>query len=554
MRLRFLSIVCIVFLLTVAPVGAQTVARPLVVFVEEPGALQMSSLIDTGADGLSRLATLFNEMGADTQWLRLREPLPPETSVIVLVRPRRPLSPLHLAYIWQRVSQGTSLLLAVDPQGYLGTRYDRTNTGLDQILGSDLGVSLGDGILIEPWFTNESFKEPGATFSRGFIDPVPSPLTEPVVQYDLSVALWSARPLLVEPFGINNFGWSLVDANPTYVETATDIFPTNNADGEPFQIDLDSDRQGIVPVVGVGENSVTNARVALFGDAEFVQNGYGLATLADTGTPQFPANYMIAQRTAAWLLHLQDYPALPSGMTWIALDGEMRDWNPGISATPDSVDDGSLLPLNIQQVSAFRNDSYLYLAIQTAAPASPDAQIDLDFDTRGNADPDMLVSLVPGLVMAQDSDLEPVDVSDAAMAVGSVIEIRLPLRLTAAAPQLVGLCLSSARELAFPQPPDCMDVPISIDSVASADPAPQRDTTHPLVVVRGDERNRVNLRSAPNDEATVVTTIPLRSVFAAVGRNNRGNWLYIQDAAHAGWVAAATLYAPGDIDALPVIQ
>jgi hypothetical protein len=553
--MRFLSVVCILILLAVTSVQAQTQAeRPLVVFVEEPTTLQMSSVIDTGADGLTRLAEIFNEMGADTAWQRLREPLPPETSVIVLVRPRRMLTPVFMAYLWERMSQGTSLLLAIDPTGFAGTRADRPNTGFDQLLASDAGVSLGDGMLIEPWYTNQSFLEPASTFSLGFVDPVPSPLTDPVRQYDLSVGLWGARPLLVEPFGINNFGWSLVDANPAFVETETNIFPTRTADGEPPHLDIDSDMQGIVPVVGIGENTATNTRVALLGDAEFVQNGYGLAQASDTGTPQFAANYMITQRLAAWLLHLPDYPALPTEMTWIELDGEMRDWNPGLSITPDDTNDTSLMALDIQQVSAFRNDSYLYISIQTVAPASPDTQIDLDFDVRGNSQPDVLVSIAPDQVMAQDSDLEPVQVSDATMAVGSVIEIRLPLRIPGAAPTLIGLCLSSARELAFPQTPDCMNIPITIDRVGSADPAPQRDTIHQLVVVRGDERNRVNLRAAPNDESAVVTTVPFRTVFAVVGRSNSGNWLMVQDAARIGWISTSVLYPPGDIEAVPVVS
>jgi hypothetical protein len=232
----------------------------------------------------------------------------------------------------------------------------------------------------------------------------------------------------------------------------------------------------------------------------------------------------------------------------------MRDWNPGTSITDDDANDTSIPSLDIQQVSAVRNDSYLYLSIQTVAPANPDAQVDLDFDIRGNSQPDVLVSMLPGEVMAQDSDLEPVLVSDAAMRVGSVIEIRLPLRIPGAAPNLIGLCLSSARELAFPQPPDCMNVPITVDRVSSADPAPQRDTIHQLVAVRGDERNRVNLRAAPNDESTVVTTVPFRTVFAAVGRSPSGNWLLVQDASRIGWVATSVLYPPGDIESLPVIR
>jgi hypothetical protein len=412
-----------------------------------------------------------------------------------------------------------------------------------------------NGILVEPWFTNKSFNELFSTFSLGFSDPVPNPITDPARTFDLPVALWGARSLRVEPFGMNSAAWALVDARPDYVEAATNIYPTRaNPDGAPFQINLDKDQQGQVNVAAIGENTATQSRVAMIGDGEFLQNGYGLALSADNGPPRFPANYIMTQRLIACLLRLpvDQYPALPSGMTWIALDGSVSDWPQNATVTADDPSDASILSLNIQQVRAISNDSYLYMSVETVSQASPDAQIDLELDTTGSGQPDTIVSMRPGRVFAQKDDQEAVLVPDADMGVGDVIELRLPLRISSVTPRIVGLCLSSGRELAFPQPPDCMESKIQVGRISQVDPAPLRYSDAPIVALRGDGQNRINIRNAPLTTARVLTTVPYGTPFAAVGRTANGQWIEVQNAAYVGWVFHQILFTPGNLDSLPV--
>ena len=242
--------------------------------------------------------------------------MPEDASVIVLVRPRRTLSTTYLARLWERVSLGSSLLIALDPQSYQSTTTEWAGSGLDKLLTDDQGISLYNGILIQPWFNNESFASLNATFSLGFVDPVPNPISEPAQRYDLPVALWGARPLGVEPFGVNSFAWAIADALPKYVETATNIFPSRTNPGAPLEINLDKDRLGQVRIAAFGENTVIGSRVAVFGDAEFVQNGYGLSLTPGKNTPRYPANTIMTERLAAWLLHVPEdqYPDLPSGL------------------------------------------------------------------------------------------------------------------------------------------------------------------------------------------------------------------------------------------------
>ena len=181
--MRVLSVLCLVLLLVLAAPGFaqdETAQSPLVVFVEEPRNLQMASVTDNGPDGLTRLADIFRSLGARTEWLRLRDPLPDDTKVVVLVRPRRPLTTEFLARLWRIVGNGGSLLVALEPQGYLATNTEAPGRGLDKLLTLDDGVSLMNGILIEPWFTNKSFNELYSTFSLGFNDPVPNSISEPL--------------------------------------------------------------------------------------------------------------------------------------------------------------------------------------------------------------------------------------------------------------------------------------------------------------------------------------------------------------------------------------
>jgi Bacterial SH3 domain len=553
--MRTLSVVCLMILLgTVVPSWAQQSRPPLVVFIEESAELNMSSVTDTGPDGLTRLAEFFRRQGARTTWVRLRDDIPSDASVIVLVRPRRPLSVQDLARIWLRVSVGASLLVALEPQGYLATSTENENSGLNKLITEDQGVSLLNGILVEPWFTIDSFKNLYSTFSLGFVDSVPNLVSDPLRRYDLPIALWGARPLRVEPLGVDSLAWALVDTIPEYAETATDFYPSRTKPGGTFGLDIGKDYQGQLNVAAIGENTRVGSRIAVFGDGEAMQNGYGLSLAAGGATPTFPGNYILVQRLVAWLLHAPEdqYPPLPTGLTWIAIDGQIDDWPKNALVTPDAETDSSILSLNIRQVRAARNDSYLYMAIETAAQPSPDSQIDMEIASTVRGQANTIISMQPGHVFAQSGTQDAVIVSDAAMAVGDVIEVRLPLRLTGQTPRFVGLCLSSTRALAFPQPPDCMDTPPQIGRISQIDPAPLRYTTSPLVALQGDLRNRINVRATPATNGRVLATLPYGTVFAAVGRNNRGNWIQVQNAALVGWVGADTLFTPGDLAQLPV--
>ena len=239
-------------------------------------------------------------------------------------------------------------------------------------------------------------------------------------------------------------------------------------------------------------------------------------------------------------------------MTWIALDGNLSDWPQNAPVTTDGTSDASILSLNIREVRAIYNDSYLYMSIETISQPNPSSQIELGLSTTGTNQMDTLLTLRPGHVLARQDNHEAVLVPDADMAVGNVIELRVPLRLTGTPPHIVDLCLSSAVALAFPQAPDCMESSIQIGRVNQIDPAPLRYSANPMIAVRGDGRNPFNVRAAPSSTAKVLITAPVGTIYAAIGRTADGKWIQIENAAYMGWIGRETLFTPGNLDSLPV--
>ncbi|MCC6804824.1 MAG: hypothetical protein IT319_18215, partial [Anaerolineae bacterium] len=141
--MRVLSILFLILLVSVAPGYAQE--RPLVVFIEEPGTLNMASVTDNGPDGLTRLASIFESLGARTSWIRLRDRVPEDARVIVLIRPRSTLTPAFIARIWQQVGAGSSLLVALEPPRFISGNTETSGSGLDKLMTYDVGVSLLNG-------------------------------------------------------------------------------------------------------------------------------------------------------------------------------------------------------------------------------------------------------------------------------------------------------------------------------------------------------------------------------------------------------------------------
>lgn len=530
---------------------------PLVVFIEESRQLDMASVTVTGPNGVSELAAIFQRLGARTAFARLREPLPEDVSVIVLVRPRRPVPVDYLARIWTRVEQGASLLLAFDPSGHVRASPETPTGGLARLLALEYGTPLFAGMLIQPWFTRDSISRLETSFLPALPYPVSNPVNAPLVAYDLPIMTWGARHVGAELFGVDSAAFPLAYANVAFAETNARAL--NPANTDPLELNYGADAVGRLTIGAVGENRRTNTRVALLGDGEMLMNGFGLAftSTAQGQVPLYPGNRVLAQQIAAWLLKVPPENALPlpSGFTWVAIDGERNDWDD--SRTPPTAQGESVvnvMSLRIQQARAFRNDSYLYVMIETAATPNPDIQVEFGLDSRGSGSADVFVVANRGGVYLRSADDSLIPLRDAAFAVGSVIEVRIPLRAAGLSSAIPQICLTTAIPLAFPTPPDCMTARIPILNLNERNPADLHIQDGEGLMLTTRTNDTANVRSAPSTNANVVVGLRNGRLLRAIGRNSAGDWVQVENARYTGWISRLVFNANGDVMTLPVVE
>jgi hypothetical protein len=528
-----------------------------VAFIVDRG-LNASSVADNGPDGISRLGQLFRAQGAVTQIIRLSDPVPPEVDVIVLVGPSRSISSEYLGRLWTHiVNNGAHLLVAIDPSGHDDRGTDRADGGLSTLLGTDYGVSLEDTFLVEPWFTQDSAAGLESNFLFASVDPyITHPVSEPLRTYDVPVLMWGARSIDVEAFGLYSEASTLLQTAIPYGETE---LPDIDRGREPWEFTLDEDVLGRQSVVAVGQYVADGSRIAVLGDSEMLQNGYGLA-LTGSGLPRFPGNRLLAERLIAWLLERPeaDWPPLSNGVTWLGVDGDPADWARTLPAVlTDGAGDADPA-VDIQQVRGFRNNDYLYLLLETAAPPPADVQVLIGADATFNGQSDIRLAGQGGAVRVLDeAGATVIDLPDATTATGAALEVRVPLRTLGAGLrfQISELCLFAADDADLlgdaAAPLDCLGQPLAVTSVAQNDVFNLRFPDAGLLVTV-QAPNGGNLRRAPDTTSTVLGVLFFGDVLDAVGRDVTGEWIEVRSARYAGWMASFLLVANGDVMALPV--
>jgi hypothetical protein len=420
------------------------------------------------------------------------------------------------------------------------------------LLDRDYGIIVQDTFLAAPYFTNASISNLDSTFLSVYPDTVPNDVIAPLVQYHLPVWTWGTRSMVVEPFGINGRATPLLYTNGTYGETDPDVFPpsrkSNGVIPDPLQFDAGKDiENGWLNTAALAENTVTGSRVAVLGDSEMLENGYGLSS--NGNVPHFVGNYVLAQRLSAWLLNIapQEWPSLPSDLTWIAVDGSGADWPTTATTVVNQVGGTVSDALGIQQVRAFSDDQFLYLLVETThAPVSKPI-VRLQYDTNNNGQIDQTISIQPDHIETIDVSGHLEQVRDALVAYGDAIEVRLPIRVIPPSESIDHVCLHIDQ-----QDTSCTIQPIiaRFVSTLALTELPMPDGL--ISIVRSDVR--INLRRTPSTDQPPVTTIANGTTFNALGRNDAGDWVYIQNARNVGWVVATSLLVNGNVMSLPVID
>lgn len=539
----------------VSPGHAQPQPPPLVVFVQGL-LLESAEMTDTGPAGASELAAVFRGLGARVEYIDLSAPIPQQAKVVVLAGPFRSPGFAQVLYLWLHLARGNNALLAFDPEGsYDGTRNVRARlsaSGLSALLDWDYGMSVYDTFLAEPWFSVDTVSDLYKTTMLAYPDVVDDPMTDPLRQYGLPVWVWGARHFAIEPYGIGSTGVPLLYCESAFGETAPAIFRTQG--GNPvdrLEPNIGTDALGRLNIAVQAQRTTTGSRVVLLGDSELLKNGFGLMRIEST--PLHPGNWILVQRMAAWLLDLplDQWPSLPQGFTWMAVDGQNADW-PQLAG--NSVADGhgdALVPaLDITRAQAFSDGDYLYVLLETGAMPPAGARIELTLSTGTDSAAAALLVAGQSGVYRVASDGAEMLVADASAAIGSVIELRVPLREAAGWQRIERLCVGVGDAVPGAAD-DCLDQalePLVADSQAPFDFAL---VGHPLVTVA---RDGVNVRSAPGTESEQVATATNRMVFAAVGRNDDATWIRVRNARLEGWIAAHLLMPGGDLRLLPALE
>lgn len=471
MRNRFFLPLLFVLLVVIgrAPdVRAQSIR---IVFIDDP-ALQTASLLNEEGDGVSRLASMFRELGGEVMSAPLSEPLP-DAEVIVLIRPRRPLESDQLARLWLAIENGANLLIALDPSGQARVNSEVQDRGIARLLMEEYGLKLLDGFLVAPTFTNESVRELDTSMLsvRGENVPIGSgahSIIAPLLDYEIAVTTWGARSLQTGAFGINSRATPLLYTENAYGETNRNIF--RDSDAAPLVYESDSDVTGRLYVAGVGENSRLQNRIALITDGDMLVNGYGLARDANNRWLHI-GNAIFASRLTAWLMELPEaaYPPLPPDFTYIRVDGDGREWDSSIPTINDRGTDFPNARYNLRGIRAFYNDRSLYVLIETTAPADAASQVGFQFDKDGNGVADTFVVVEQHRIFLQSEGAVGV-LAEGRAAFGDSIEVRLPLSFVGTT---FTVCLSAPQGVLTGESasadPDCSDGTIQAVEV------PQRD-------------------------------------------------------------------------------
>lgn len=545
------GMVLVALLATGAGVGqAQTGGRPLVVIVEGRRPLNTAAMTNVGPAGISQLADVFRGLGARVQFVRLDAPLPAEARVVVIARPLRSMPLLQTAYLWWHLERGGNLLLALDPEEFfldgsnVRPRFNRG--GLAPLIRQDFGITVSDTFLAEPLASADSIEALESTYALTFAELEGEPITAPLARYGVPVWVWGARSMVVDPLGMGSEAAPLLATSTAFGETDPGVFRTSSVSAAAA-LEFNAGLDVPVSLLTVGARALSTpsgARIVILGDSELLQNGYGL--VRDGAVPRHPGNLLFVQRAAAWLLKLpeESWPGLPTGWTWLALDGDPADWEGRdlrlVSDGEDVVGAGH----DLTEAAAFADDRYLYVLLRTRD--APSAPVWVELALPGGR----TLRAGPDDVAVTEVDGTRTPISDAALAVGAALELRVPLRVVGSARALAGVCLG-AEPGADARPVDCLETPLAVRVVSTRAPFDYALREATLVSVRS--ANGLNLRAGPGLSATILTRLDSGVTLAAWGQSADGDWVWVQDARHAGWVAAYLVTPNADLSRLPVL-
>lgn len=271
-----------------------------------------ASPFDRSDEGISRLAGLLQELGAELYTIDWRVDVPLDAELVVIAGPTRDLSAEAIARLWVYLTQGGKLFLLAEPlvtrvQDGVSTiennRALQSTRGFFELTWSDYGIRGRDDVLL-------ALAESGSTDAAPITDFTTTVPDTSIIDSGGELAFFGARSI--------EFDSSLQRYQVTPVVFAADGFygETGFADYVDtgvlaYDAELDIAPEQLAVAVAA-EQPDTGARILLIGDRQFVTNGGGLQTSPpNTTNLVYPGNVQFTLDGIGWLLGIESPVTIP---------------------------------------------------------------------------------------------------------------------------------------------------------------------------------------------------------------------------------------------------
>lgn len=238
--------------------------------------LDTLSGVDNTAEGISIVNNLLRTNGIETQALSLAElaesgsTIPADASAVVFARPGRQLSQAEIDVVDEYVQRGGALFIltdvVLDSEDFLAS-----NSLFNTYLWETFGLRGIDAIVVDEASSQQTSTDvvSAAVFPG---NPVGVNLNDP--ENPSSNTLFRlARPIEVDESPPVNNGKVILTSPFSWAETDIERLIRDNA----YEFNEGDDIQGPVTTVAWANDQVTNAKLVIVGDTDFITNGQVLS-------------------------------------------------------------------------------------------------------------------------------------------------------------------------------------------------------------------------------------------------------------------------------------
>lgn len=239
-----------------------------VYFVQGSGELSPE---DESNLGLSNASNLLRARGINVQTLDLvelaqaGEPIPRDATSLIIARPQRQYTPAMVNLLNGFLAEGGALFILADAT-INDAPFLAQSSQFNQYLWDNWGLRMLDAVVIDEAVGGAV---PWEIFSYAISDVPMTASLDPVADQTTAAQFYTARAVEIDPEPPVNNGAVIRSSEYSYGETDIEtLIQSSN-----FDVDTRFDIPGPLATVGYAIDVNTDAKVMLFGDADFITNG-----------------------------------------------------------------------------------------------------------------------------------------------------------------------------------------------------------------------------------------------------------------------------------------